>query len=90
MRSKWDVQFRIDLGPVTRTKWDRNEIVWKTVGMVTYKPATNCLLPDRVDHYCPNCESVPLSYNTGFTLLLWGWGRISCYYERYTPEMFND
>jgi hypothetical protein len=87
---KWDVRFAIDVGPKVRTKWCKNEIAWKSVGMTTFKPSTSCLSIDRVDHYCQSCESIPLSYLTGFTVLVSTWLRVSCYYERYTPEMFND
>jgi len=87
---KWVIQFRINVGPVSRTRWSRNEFVWNAPGMSMYQPSSNCLSIDRVDHHCNLCERVPLSYLTGFTLLIFRWGQVSCYYERYTPEMYND
>jgi hypothetical protein len=87
---KWVLRFRINIGPQTRTEWSKNELVWDVPGMSMYQPSADCLSIDRVDHYCDLCESVPLSYHTGFTLILFSWAQISCYYERYTPEMYND
>lgn len=85
----WDIQFDVSIGPKTRTKWDKNELVWDKVGMQTWEPSANCADIDRVDHYCKQCVGVPLSYQTGFTLLFSTFLQVSLYYERYVGGAFD-
>jgi len=85
----WDIEFNVMVGPKTRSKWDKNEIVWGQPAMRTWTPGPNCSGIDRVDHYCKECISVPLSYHTGFTILISTCVQISLYYERYVGDPYD-